>query len=55
MREEAARIFELMRKEKVHYIQTLVKIEDKGHCKGIKKRLDPTTKYRLKQQMEKYN
>ena len=54
VKEKSQRIFDLMKKEKVAYIQTLVKGEDEGHCKGIKKRIDPTTKYRLKQQMEKY-
>jgi hypothetical protein len=43
-----------MKREKINYIKTLVKGEDEGHCKGIKKRLDPATKYRLKQEMDKY-
>jgi len=54
MKESSNKIFDLMKREKISYIKTLVKGEDLGHCKGIKKRLDPTTKYRLKQQMEKY-
>ena len=31
------------------FMKTLFKGEENGHCKGIKKRLDPTTKYRLQQ------
>ena len=44
----------MMKKEKHRYIKTLVRGEDEGHCKGIKKRLDPTIKINLKQEQDKY-
>jgi hypothetical protein len=37
-----------MKKEKKDYFRTLTKGEDDGHCKGIRKRLDPTIRYRIK-------
>jgi hypothetical protein len=37
-----------MKKEKKEYLNTLIKGEDEGHCKGIKKRLDPTMRYKIK-------
>lgn len=43
-----------MKTEKRKYIKTLVKGETDGHCKGIKKRLDPTIKIQLKQDQDKY-
>ena len=42
-----------MKKEKKEYLNTLMKGEDEGHCKGIKKRLDPTMRYKIKQQIDK--
>ena len=48
LKQEAQKIFELMKKEKKEYIRTLTKGEDDGHCKGIRKRLDPTIRYRIK-------
>ena len=42
-----------MKKEKQDYLNTLMKGEDDGHCKGIKKRLDPTMRYKIKQQIDK--
>ena len=48
MKENSQKIFDLMKQEKVTYIKTLVKGEDEGHCKGIKKRLDPAIKYKIK-------
>ena len=54
MKENSQKIFDMMKKEKIQYIRTLVKGEDNGHCRGIKQRIDPTTKYKIKQQMEKY-
>lgn len=37
-----------MKEEKRNHIRTLTKGEDDGHCKGIRKRLDPTIRYRIK-------
>ena len=54
MKQNATKIFNKMKGTKSHYFRTLLDGEDKGHCHGIKKRMDPTTKYRLKQQMHKY-
>lgn len=54
MKKNASKIFGMMKGTKSHYFRTLLDGEDKGHCHGIKKRMDPTTKYRLKQQMHKY-
>ena len=42
-----------MKEEKVRYLKTLLKGETDGHCKGISKRLDQTTKIRMKQEIEK--
>lgn len=41
------RIFAEMKESHAGYIQTLLQGEEDGHCKGIKKRMDPTTRYRL--------
>jgi hypothetical protein len=41
------RIFQMMKGSKNKYIETLLKGENDGHCKGIKRRMDPTVKYRL--------
>ena len=43
-----------MQLEKSHYIQTLLKAEDQGLCKGIKRRMDPSVRYKLQQQLAKY-
>ena len=48
MKSEAMKIFDIMKKEKKEYLKTLIKGEDDGHCKGIKQRLDPTIRYRIK-------
>jgi len=42
-----------MKDEKRKYLKTLIKGETEGHCKGISKRLDQTTKIRMKQIVEK--
>ena len=55
MKKNASKIFGQMKDSYGNYMNTLVKGEDSGHFKGIKKRMDPTTKYRLQQQMQKYN
>ena len=47
MKENSNKIFEMMKIEKTQYLKTLVAGENDGHCKGIKKRLDPTIKYKL--------
>ena len=54
MKNTSQKIFDMMKKEKHRYIKTLVRGEDEGHCKGIKKRLDPTIKINLKQEQDKY-
>jgi hypothetical protein len=54
MKNTSQKIFDMMKKEKHRYIKTLVRGEDDGHCKGIKKRLDPTIKINLKQEQDKY-
>ena len=54
MKNQSQKIFDMMKKEKHRYIKTLVKGEDDGHCRGIKKRLDPTIKINLKQEQDKY-
>jgi len=54
MKDGVSKIFNMMKKTKNSYIKTLLEGEDLGHCKGIRKRMDPTTKYRLQQQMQKY-
>lgn len=55
MKENRSRIFSQMKGVYNTFIGTLLQGEEDGHCKGIKKRMDPTTKYRLQQQMQKYN
>jgi len=47
MKGNSNKIFEKMRTEKKRYLGTLLSGEDNGHCKGIKKRVDPTIKYKL--------
>ena len=54
MKDDVSKIFTLMKKTKSSFIKTLLEGEDQGHCKGIRKRMDPTTRYRLQQQMQKY-
>ena len=54
MVDNSNKIFEMMKKEKGTYLKTLLSGEDQGHCTGIKKRIDPTIKYKLVQQMTKY-
>lgn len=43
-----------MKESHAAYIGTLLQGEEDGHCRGIKKRMDPTTRYRLQQQQQKY-
>jgi hypothetical protein len=51
MRDSKERLFKIINNEKKNYINTLLEGEDNGHCKGIKKRLDPTVKFRILQQV----
>jgi hypothetical protein len=37
----------MMKKEKQLYVKTLIEGEESGHCKGIKKRMDPALRYRM--------
>lgn len=53
MVDNSHKIFDMMKKEKSAYMQTLLKGEDDGHCFGIKQRSDPQQKYRMVQQMAK--
>lgn len=36
-----------MKDVKNQYLQTLLNGEEKGHCQGIRARIDPTIKYRV--------
>ena len=42
----------MIKKEKNNYINTLIIGEEKGHCKGIRQRLD--ARYRQKQSLDKH-
>lgn len=53
MKSNTGKIFQLMKGSRTGYIKTLLDGEDQGHCKGIKRRMDPTTKYRIQQQISK--
>lgn len=53
LKEQSQKIFDIMKDEKRKYLKTLLKGESEGHCRGISKRLDQTTKIRMKQEIEK--
>jgi hypothetical protein len=41
----------MIKRSKTAYFSNLIQCEEEGHVKGIKKRLDPTSKYRLQQKI----
>lgn len=47
MKDTKERLFARMKDCHSDFVQTLLKGEENGHCSGIKKRMDPTTRYRL--------
>ena len=47
MKRECEKEFKKMKKSKSSFMTTLLKAEEDGHVTGIKKRMDPTIKYRL--------
>ena len=46
MKNTANRLFDEFKDNKQKYMDTLLTGEEKGFCKGIKARLDPTMKYK---------
>lgn len=47
MKETSDKLISQMHNEKKTYLQTLLLGEKEGHCRGIKKRVDPTIRYKL--------
>jgi len=47
MKQDVTRVFGMIKKTRHQYIKTLLEGEEQGHCRGIKKRMDPSTKYHL--------
>ena len=41
MKQSAGKLFTVIKKTKQHYVSTLLRGEDDGHCRGIKQRMDP--------------
>lgn len=47
MKTNSDKLINQMHQEKKTYLQTLLLGEKDGHCKGIKKRIDPTIRYKI--------
>ena len=45
-------IFRQLKECQKEFVNTLLTGEDKGHCKGIKKRMDTTIKYKVLQEQK---